>query len=404
MNMTRKRIKLVSSLFGIGLILTAGQVRSAELKLGENLPPVDFHGFLSQGFLYSGDYNYLGDSSHGSFKFTEVGLNASLNPFPRTRVSAQAFTFDVGPAGEYNVFLDYGLVEYTFGDYLGIRLGRIRRPEGIYNHIQDVDLARTWVLLPQGMYNARWRDAYASLDGGEFFGSIPLNKAGSLSYEAYSGLQRPRLNGGLALQKANLPPYWPLVWINAPTMYGVQLWWNTPLDGLRLGMAPNKVRDLSFRTVVKPGALRLSVGSPKVDKYSAEYLVGSWTFQAEYYHVTVDYANSGGGLPNNFKHIEPDCWYFGTAYRINKWVEAGGYYTEYYTDVHDRKGATLPVPADGYQKDIALSLRFDLNDAWIFKVEGHQMHGVAQLFDNVKNPTRSSSPWFMLAVKTTFSF
>jgi len=402
--MTITRRLPILSLIGVGLILTAGRIQAVELPLGSSLPPVDIHGFASQGFLESNDYNYLGFSSHGSFKFMEAGLNASVNPFPRTRISAQAFTFDVGPAGEYKAFLDYGQVEYTFGDYLGIRAGRIRRPEGIYNHIQDVDLSRTWVLLPQGMYNARWRDAYASIDGGEFFGTIPLSKAGSFSYETYAGVQRPKLNGGLALQKSNLPPNWPLVWINAPTMYGVQFWWNTPIDGLRLGMAPNKVHDLSFNTTVRPGFIRNSVGSPKVDKYSIEYLVKSWTFQAEYYHVTVDYLNTGGGLPTTTKHIEPDCWYFGAAYRINKWVEAGGYYTEYYADVHDRKGATLPVAADAFQKDTALSLRFDLGDSWIFKIEGHQMRGVAQLLDNVNNPVRHGDGWFMMAAKVTFSF
>ena len=61
---------------------------------------------------------------------------------------------------EYDLVLDYAQVEYTFSDMFGVRAGRIRRPVGIYNHIQDVDLARTFVLLPQGMYDARWRDFY----------------------------------------------------------------------------------------------------------------------------------------------------------------------------------------------------------------------------------------------------
>ena len=33
-------------------------------------------------------------------------------------------------------------------DYLGLRGGRIRRPQGIYNTVVDVDLARTSILLP----------------------------------------------------------------------------------------------------------------------------------------------------------------------------------------------------------------------------------------------------------------
>ena len=132
-------------------------LQGSDLRI-DGLPPVTFHAFLSQGFLYSSDYNYLGDSTRGEFRYTEMGLNASFNPFPRTRVSAQGFAFKVGDQGSYEPVVDYASVEYTFNDELGLRAGRVRRPQGIYNHIQDVDLARTWVLLPQGLYDARWRD------------------------------------------------------------------------------------------------------------------------------------------------------------------------------------------------------------------------------------------------------
>ena len=397
---TIRRLALVFLLTPLATV-TTGRLEAGELKLfGTNGPPLDFHGFVSQGFIYSSDYNYLGDSSRGSFRFTEAGLNVSLNPFPRTRIAAQGFTYDIGQAGQYDLLLDYALAEYTFNDYAGIRAGRIRRPEGIYNDIQDVDLARTWVLLPQGMYNARWRDSYLSVDGGEFFGALPLSAAGNLSYELYYGLQRPQLDGGLALQKANLPPFSKLVWINSPRMGGGQLWWSTPLNGLRAGVALNYDQDLMFRTE----AGRLSKGSPFTQHYSLEYLWKSWTFQAEYLRYIIDYQNSGGGLPNSTKHLEPDTWYFGGAYRFNKWIETGGYYTEYYADANNRSGAGLPMPSDAYQKDAALSFRFDPTDWWIFKIEGHYIRGTAQLFDNVNNPVRNGNCWWMLAVKTTLSF
>lgn len=380
--------------------LPAGRLQAYELSLGTNLPPVVFHGFASQGFLFSTENNYLGDSSRGSFRFTEAGLNASLNPFPRTRLSVQGFTYDVGPAGSYDVVLDYAQAEYTFNDYIGIRAGRIRRPEGIYNDIQDVDVARTFVLLPQGMYNARWRDFYVNADGGELFGTLPLSQAGSLSYELYYGFQHPKLNGGLSLQKANLPPNSPLDQINSPQIGGGQLWWNTPLAGLRAGVGLNYDRDLTFR--VQTG--RQSKGSPFTQHYSLEYIWNSWTFQAEYLRFRINYLNTGGGSPPSRKLVEPDTWYVSAAYRFNKWFEAGGYYTEYYTDIHNRSGAGTPFPSDGSQKDTALALRFDATDWWLFKVEGHYIRGTAQLLDNAANPKRDGDGWFMIAVKTTFSF
>jgi len=374
---------------------------AAELQLpGPGGSAVDFHGFISQGYLVSSDYNYLGESSHGSFKFTEAGLNASFNPFPHTRLAAQGFTYDVGPAGEYDVVLDYGIVEYTLNDWFGVRAGRLRRPEGLHNDTQDVDVARTWVLLPQGMYNARWRDFYVSVDGGEAFGTLPLHQAGSLSYELYYGIQRPRLNGGLALQKSNLPPFSQLVWINAPKLGGGQLWWNLPVDGLKLGVALNYDEDLTFRTV----AGRQSKGSPFTRHYSLEYFRNAWTFQAEYLRFRIDYDETGGGPPPSKRLIEPDTWYLSAAYRIDKRFEVGGYYTEYYGNVHDRQGKLLPFPSDAAQKDTALALRFDATDQWIFKIELHRIRGTGQLLDTINNPVRRGGDWSMLAVKSTFSF
>ena len=381
--------------------ITAGSMMAAELQVaGPESPAVDVHGFVSQGYIASSEYNYLGESSSGSFKFTEAGLNGSINPWARTRVAAQIFTYDVGPAGLYDVVLDYATVEYTVNDQAGFRLGRLRRPEGIYNDIQDVDLARTSVLLPQGMYNARWRDFYVSVDGAEFFGTMSLKQAGGLSYELYYGLQHPRLDGGLALQKANLPTFAELTWINSPKLGGGQLWWNTPVEGLRAGVALNTDQDLTFRTVTG----RLSKGSPFTQHYSLEYVHDAWTFQAEYLRFRINYLNTEGGLPPSTKLIEPDSWYASAARRLGRKFELGGYYTEYYADVHNRHGAGLPFPEDAAQKDTALSLRFDPSDRWIFKVESHYIRGTAQLLDNISNPVRRDDGWWLFAVKTTFCF
>ena len=400
MNVKLTRLALLSLMVGLAVI-TTGRLGAAELAIPDTkLPEIDVHGFFSQGFLYSSDYDYLGESSNGSFEFTEAGLNASFNPFPRTRIAAQEFTYDVGPAGDYDVVLDYAFIEYTFNDHFGIRGGRIRRPEGLYNDIQDVDLARTWVLLPQGMYNARWRDFYVSEDGAEIFGTFSLNKAGSLSYELYDGAQHPKLNGGLALQKSNLPPYSKLVRINSPTLAGGQIWWITPLDGLKAGLALNYDHDLTFINA----AGRQSVGSPITQHYSLEYLRDSWTFQAEYLRFSINYLNTLGGMPPSFKHIEPDTWYVSAAYRFNRLFEAGAYYTTYCANVNNRDGVGLQFPSDANQGDTDLSLRFDVTPWWILKIEGHYIKGTAQLLDVANNPVRQNNGWGMLAVKTTFSF
>jgi hypothetical protein len=200
-----------------------------DLILGK-LPPITFHGFASQGFLASTTYNYLGKTRDGSFEFSEFGVNAAIQPFARTRVAAQAFIFDVGNVGEYNIALDYALVDYSFCQQFGMRAGRIRRPEGIYNSIQDIDLARTWVILPQGMYDARFRDFSASIDGGSLYGDLGLKQAGSLSYEFYGGMVNLSEQGGIArmLQDTLRNPPTQYIRVNGFPAAGLQLWWTPP--------------------------------------------------------------------------------------------------------------------------------------------------------------------------------
>jgi hypothetical protein len=375
---------------------SVGSLEAYELNLGTNLPPVDFHGFVSQGFLYSDKYNYLGDSSQGSFKFTEAALNASFNPLPRTRIAAQAFTYDVGEAGNYDVVLDYAMAEYTFNDYFGVRAGRIRRPQGIYNDIQDVDVARTFVLLPQGIYDARWRDFYASLDGGEIFGMIPLKQAGSLSYEIYGGIIRPSEDGGIALYiHSSLPSFVHLDSISSDAVFGGQLWWNAPVAGLRFGAAGAFIPVENFNTTIQ------TLGGPfhpdnrasvAFEQYSAEYVWKAWTFQAE--TLFLDLYPDAAGMPDTHRFT----WYGSAAYRFNKWFEAGGYYTEYYGDSDHTDNSLL------YQKDAALTLRFDPKEWWTFKIEGHYIRGTGLLEDTADNPVQNDKGWWMLDLKTTFSF
>jgi hypothetical protein len=100
-------------------------------------------------------------------------------------------------------------------------------------------------------------------------------------------------------------------------------------------------------------------------------------------------------------------WYASAEYRFNKWFEVGSYYTQYYNESFGPSGpgtGSATFPSDAYQKDLAVALRFDITDRWIFKVEGHYINGTALLQDNVDNPVRRENGWMMIAIKSTISF
>jgi hypothetical protein len=134
-----------------------------------------------------------------------------------------------------------------------------------------------------------------------------------------------------------------------------------------------------------------------MEQYSAEYMWKKWTFQAEYF-IIQDGQNTTSPFGTTQSFVTQQAWYGGATYRFNKRLEVGGYYTEYYSDV------PATSSSDGSQKDEALSLRFDAKPWWVIKLEGHFIRGTALLDDNADNPARNGDGWFMIAVKTTFSF
>ena len=409
MNLNRSSHKLALSITASIMAACGAQAYDVPLtSINTNLPPIDFHGFISQGFLKSSDYNYLGDTKAGSFQFTEMGINAAFDPFPRTHIAIQGFDYDVGDVGQYQPFLDYASAEYTFNDYVGVRAGRVRRPNGIYNSIQDIDLARTSVLLPQGVYDCRWRDFSASIDGVDIFGNVSLDKAGSLSYEVYAGFVNMTDNGGVARNIQNGLPPAPIGGFDGMDQceaIGSQLWYNTPVNGLRVGLSGGYIENFGYKITIAPpygpGDIQARDNIP-FGMASVEYIWKSWTFQSEYfsYNVSGNQYAFDARVPISYSSTQTEAWYVGAAYRFNKKFEVGTYYTEYYGDVSQMDNSQQ------FQKDVALSFRYDPTDWWVLKIEGHLIHGTGLLQDNAVNPVRdqNDNAWFMLALKTTFSF
>jgi len=134
------------------------------------------HGFLSQGYFLTSDHNNLfGESTHGgSLGFTEIGVNASWVPRPDVQLAIQGLSRRAGGAAEGEPELDFALLDYaaveTADRRLGVRVGRVRLPFGLYNDTRDVAFTRPSILLPQSIYFDRVRELAISGDGILFYG------------------------------------------------------------------------------------------------------------------------------------------------------------------------------------------------------------------------------------------
>lgn len=372
-----------------------------------DVPFIDIHAFVSQGFLWTTDNNYLASSESGSVEFTEAGINFTKALTPDLRVGLQLFARDLGPIGNYSAKFDWYYLDYRWTDWLGVRAGRVKLPYGLYNEVSDIDAARTFVLLPQGLYPTRNRDFLLAQTGIEIYGFGSLGGAGALDYRLYVGT--------IFLETDTAPGSPEVEALSVPYVTGGRLFWHLPLEGLRAGGSVQILKlegtllydSDTWMPLQMMGSLPATFdGNVDFDlpatlwAGSIEYAAYDFLFAVEYgrWHVKPE---SSAPVLFPEEDTTSERAHVMLSYRVTNWFEPGAYYSLYFPDVDDRKGR------EAQQHDVALALRFDLNSFWLVKVEGHVLSGTASLESRL-NDGRSKDElkrnWGLLLAKTTAYF
>ena len=394
------------------------------------LARLEIHGFLSQGFLQSDRNNFYAQTAAGTFQFNEFGLNFGADVTDRLHVGLQLLSRDLGEIGNNTVTIDWAFADYRWKDWLGLRAGQLRAAWGLYNETRDVDMVRTSIFLPSSLYAEEEREMYANLQGLALYGNVPLQWCGNLNYQWQYGEKNISADSGL-VQSIIGNQALELEGFRIKNLGIGSLDWNTPLKGLRLG-----VTNVRFRREVSLSAAETTTAGTTTDAstgaatatethydndsatnvFSAEYTLGDLILAAEYLQ--------GSGLrPGD--SLEQEGYYGSVSYRVTDWWEIGAYYSVFYPDKHNKQGAKAagagPATAAGatapaessplpkapeykaWQKEFVLTTRFDLNDHWTLKLEGHVVNGTARVLD-FDNPNGSEENAVLFAVKTTFNF
>jgi hypothetical protein len=388
--MTPRRTLLVMT----ALTLAATRASAVELGSEGDLASVEVHAFASQGFILSSHNNYLdNDTTHGSFQFSEVGINFTKTLVDRLRVGVQIFAEDLGPSGSFNAQVDWFYLDYRFADWLGVRAGRVKIPFGLYNEIQDVDSARTFVLLPQSVYPVENVNYLLAQTGGEVYGYLKMGGAGALDYRAYGGtilFNTTTTTAGSPYQVESL---------NVPYLVGGRLLWETPIEGLRLG---GSVQTLRIDTQLLDNVTPVSVEIPATLAVgSLEYSAHDLLLAAEYSRWYVSENSTNAAAFPSSPVTASERAYGLVSYRAARWLQPGAYYSILFPDVADRSGRA------NVQQDIATTLRFDINSHWLVKLEGHYMIGTAGLTSSLNDNlplSALSENWGVFLVKTTAYF
>lgn len=390
---------------------------------GMELAGVDIHGFISQGYLKSSDYNYHADTADGTFEFNEIGINFGKDLTDKLRIGLQVFSRDLGESGNNNVELDWAYADYRWKDWLGTRVGKIKMPQGLYNETRDIDALRTWIFLPASVYPETLRDLNLALIGAGTYGAVDMGSLGGLSYQLMGGTvdvedEDSRLAYHLRAASQNLTQL-DSTEIDVEWRYALALVWDTPLEGLRFGGTYNeaKLSEEADITVTGPMGTHTLTSITDFDYIrntvvSIEYTWNDLLLVAEYITTTYDFVNNNDDIIEH-THRRTDGWYLAAAYRVTDWFEIGSYYSEQYNNVDDRDG---DEPRDynpshrAWLKDLCLTARFDINAYTTIKLEGHAFKGTDSFYP-IENLPDDGQEWFdegeswnLVAAKATFTF
>ncbi|PWT99026.1 MAG: hypothetical protein C5B51_27980 [Terriglobia bacterium] len=347
---------------------------------------VQVHSFASQGFAYSNHNNYVTmNTSQGSFRLTDFGFNASTQLTDKLRVGAQLYDYNLGQLGKWHPSLDWGLVDYRFKDWFGVRGGKVKTVVGLYNDTQDMEFLHTWALMPQSVYPLDVRGDSIAHIGGDLYGNVPVRKIGTFSYTVYGGKRPNDPDGGylfgLSTSSRVTLPNGTFIYVTSSTksithysgpVFGADLRWTTPVKGLLVGASYMKQDITTTGQYVKPTTIpyRLVTLKDPMIAFYVEYTLGNLRFAGEYRReikTGVFNAPTGILIPGN---ENARSGYVSAAYRISKWLEVGAYHSRFIANWSLYHGDPM-----NHVFDQAVTARVDMTRYLDFKVEGHFVDG-----------------------------
>lgn len=362
------------------------------------------HGFLSQGMVASSHNNFYGDSSDGvSWDFREIGLNASYRFKPGIQFSGQVISRRAGEMDTGALWVDYAFADITLlsseAKQVGIRMGRVKNPYGIYNESRDAAFARPGAVVPQPVYFDKARKFILSADGiqpyGRFevptgtlewnlsLGKSPINerssKATLVGYKAPGDLRQDRLTTGFRILHESADQRW-LAGVSYFSLH--QEYDPEPGDAFpRTGV------------LLEPWLISL--------RYSGE----KWTVSSEYMLEKTEF-NTGG---TQFVAYAQG-WYIQGQYRFMPDLELLLRY-DYSTADRDDSGGREFETATGqpahtrYAHDYVIGAKYDITSSFMLRAEWHHLKGTFWL-SSLDNPNSADlkKDWDMFMLLGSWHF
>ncbi len=408
-------MKALATLCSLSLIPLSEAVADSEW-----LNQIQIHGFASQALIFTTDNNFYGDSDHGSANFTEVGLNSSVQLTPKVRAAGQLLSRTAGNMDNGSPSVDYALFDFTLLNRqegnLGLYLGRIKNPVGLYNESRDVAHTRQGVFSAQSIYFDTVRELAISSDGVQLHGEYFL-PTGSLLVQFGIGYPIPDKN----VEHSYMERDW------AGKLDGDDLSWVGRVmyehDGGRWIFSLSTASlELDFDS--KPSDnnvpfIGINSGEINIDYtvISGQFNAENWQFTSEVAIQNVNYDNIGGLFSD--AGTDPLAYTLELNYRLTSQWQTFIRYEVFYLNRHDRNGKktynqqmeilaplSLPVkPSYAYfSKSWVVGGRWDISPNLMARAEYHWFNGAAILSSRDNNLANVKQNWDMFAASLSYRF
>lgn len=391
--------------FALTMQISFVSMAMADWNSGSWRETLQIHGFLEQGFVLSSDNRFYGDSQHGSFDLTSIGLNTSVHPFPNLSFAMQGLYRRSGEQMPEDLRLDYALMDVTAYDSTdfrtGLRLGRVKIPLGLYNETRDAPFTRPSIFLPQSIYFDRTRNFGMAMDGGQWYSELN-HPIGDFSFIVNIGQSIPDSSLEFTLLRSNRPGKF-----KGDFSAITQIAYDYEGGLFRIVVSAglmNMVYDKGRDPVLKSGTFKyqpylfgFQYNGDKVS-LTAEYAIRNVTIKDFGQNIRGDHENNG------------ESYYFQAGYKINRHIELLARYDVLYTDVSDRYGKKIGrnenTPGHAFfSKDWTAGIRINVTEDLMVRAEYHRVHGTGWLSraEN-RNLNDNKRDWDLFAIEAAYQF
>ena len=366
---------------------------------------IQIQGFAAQTLINTTHNDFFGNSQNRiSSEFTEAGLHGAWQAFDKLRVSGQLLYRRAGETDKDALRLDYAHADWrlhqTKDHQLGLRIGKVKIPYGLYNETRDVPFTRPGILLPQSVYFDNSRSLVIAAPGAFFYGG-GVHDWGSTEWSV--GAIRPDFNSSAVEYNflgGDLPGK-----LNGQHAFGARFRWDSPgdttlaftyaeadADYAPAALDPFSAGDVRFRNLM----------------ISIQHRFDTLTLTTEYGRPKVRLNGFGGALPDASSPAE--TFYAQAEWRVAPAWELLVRHDVFYRSRADRNGrafeAATGLPAHSmYAHDTTLGLRWDATPSVMLRAEYHRVNGTSWLPgpDN-PNPLARERDWDMWLLQAAWRF